>query len=141
MWLHTILKAHLGYAYEPNGVYAGVKTLRNDKINYYAFDQSGNDGINITDNFDDSEEYMAMTNGITHSDVSGNVANLISHGPYTIDAGDSLVLAFAIVGGSDLNTLKQHAHYAEAMYESMRGISLDTNSITHLSCSNEEGGD
>ena len=135
------LEAHLGYAYEPNGVYAGVKTLRNDKINYYAFDQSGNDGINITDNFDDSEEYMAMTNGITHSDVSGNVANLISHGPYTIDAGDSLVLAFAIVGGSDLNTLKQHAHYAEAMYESMRGISLDTNSITHLSCSNEEGGE
>lgn len=130
----------LGYVYEDGGVYGGIKALRSNKVNYYAFDKSGNDGINILDGFDDAEEYESMSSGVAHPTASGDVANIVSHGPYTIPAGDSIVVAFAIVGGASLEDLKDHAQSAENMYESMRGIELSLNNIQNVSCYGENDG-
>jgi|TARA_B110000259_G_scaffold49901_1_gene58596 serine protease len=132
---------NLGYAYEPSGTYAGVKALRTEKVNYYAFDQSGYEGINIADGFNDSEEYQSMTNGISHSNVSGDVANIISNGPYAIGAGDSLIVAFAILANENLEGLSADAEYAELMYEEMRGIELEVNSIKNANCNGSETGE
>lgn len=125
---------NLGYVYEDNGVYGGIKALRSNKVNYYAFDKSGSDGINIGDGFDDAEEFESMSSGVTHTTAQGDVANIVSHGPYTIPAGDSIVVAFAIVAGTDLADLKAHAQSAEIMYESMRGINMNVNNIQNISC-------
>ena len=73
--------------------------LRTNKVNYYAFDKSGIEGIDISDDFNDAEEYESMTSGIAHVNVSGDVANIISNGPYLVKSGDSLVVAFAILAG------------------------------------------
>ena len=132
---------NLGYAYEPNGTYAGVKALRTEKVNYYAFDQSGSEGINIVDGFNDSEEYQSMTNGISNSYVSGDVSNIISNGPYAIEAGDSLIVAFAILANETLEELVIDAEYAELMYENMRGIDLEVSSIKNANCNKSKNGE
>ena len=135
------LSNNLGYAYEPNGIYAGIRALRTEKVNYYAFDQSGSEGINIADGFNDSEEYQSMTNGVSHSNVSGDVANIISNGPYDIGSGDSLTVAFAILANENLEGLSADAEYAELMYDEMRGIELAVNSIKNTNCNGSEAGE
>ena len=131
---------NIGYAYEPGGVYAGIKALRSNKVNYYAFDKSGSDGINISDGFDDGEEFESMSSGITHPSVSGDVANIVSNGPYNVAAGDSVVVAFAIVAGESLNALRTSGQYAELMYEKMRGINISVADINNVSCFAQENG-
>lgn len=130
----------LSYAFEPGGLYGGIKALRTKKVNCYSFDKSGANGINISDSFDDSEEYQSMTSGVTHTSVTGDVANMVSNGPYTIVPGDSIVIAFAIVAGENLNSLKMNAQYAELMYEKMRGINISVDNIKNISCFGESNG-
>lgn len=130
----------IGYVYEPGGVYAGIKALRSNKVNYYAFDKSGTDGIDISDGFNDSEEFESMSSGITHTNVTGDVANIVSHGPYNVAAGDSIVVAFAIVAGESLNDLRTSSQYAELMYEKMRGIKISVNNINNISCFGQNTG-
>jgi subtilisin family serine protease len=130
----------LGYVYEAGGIYAGIKALRSKKVNYYAFDKSGNDGINIKDGYDDAEEFLSMSSGITHITSSGDVAHIVSHGPYTVPPGDSIVVAFAIVAGSDLKHLRAHAQSAEVKYESIRGINIEVNDIENISCNGSNDG-
>jgi hypothetical protein len=130
----------LGYVYETGGMYAGIKALRSKKVNYYAFNKSGIEGINLKDGFDDKEEFISMSSGVTHVTASGDVAHIVSHGPYTVPAGDSIVVAFAIVAGSDLEGLRAHAQSAEVMYENIRGINISVNNIENISCNGVSDG-
>ena len=130
----------LGYIYEVGGKYAGIKALRSEKVNYYAFDKSGNDGINIKDGYDDSEEFESMSSGVVHVSASGDVSHIVSHGPYDIPSGDSIVLGFAIVAGSDLKSLRANAQSAEVMYDSIRGINISINNIENISCNGSNNG-
>lgn len=131
---------NIGYVYDSESIYGGVKLLRSNKMNYYAFDKSGNDGINIVDDFDDSEEYTSMTGGVTHFNISGDVANIISSGPFSVESSDSLVVAFAILGGDNLNSLKVNSNYAELMYDKMRGINISVNEMNNVTCFNDSNG-
>ena len=131
---------NVGYVYDPQGIYGGVKLLRSNKMNYYAFDKSGNDGINISDGFNDAEEYASMTQGVTHFNISGDVANIISSGPFPLKSNDSLVVAFAILGAENLNSLKVNANYAEKMYEKMRGINIAVKEMRNVTCFNDSDG-
>ena len=131
---------NLGYVYESGGIYGGVKLLRSNKPNYYAFDKTGVDGINITDEFEDFEEYSSMTQGITHHNISGDVANIISSGPFSLKSEDSIVIAYAVIGGENLNTLKLNANYAELMYDKMRGINISVNEMKNVTCFNDSNG-
>lgn len=131
----------LGYVYEEGGMYAGIKALRTKNVNYYAFDHSGTNGIDLTDGFSDDEEFLSMSSGITHQSTSGDVANMISHGPYTIAPGDSITLAFAIVAGNSLSELKSHSQFAENMYESLRGIKIEVENLKNITCKGLDNGE
>jgi len=131
----------LGYVYEKGGLYAGIKALRSKKVNYYAFDKSGNEGINLEDGFDDAEEFQSMSSGLSHTTAFGDVAHIISNGPYLVPAGDSIVVAFAILAGLDLADIKAHAQSAEVMYESLRGINVSVNNIKNISCYGSDDGE
>lgn len=130
----------MGYAFEPGGIYAGVKALRSNKVNYYGFNKTSEDEIDITDMFDDQEEFKSLSSGVTNAQKSGDVANVMSHGPYTVASNDSLVVAFALVAGDDLSNLRRNAQYAERMYEDLRGIKIGVNQLANLKCATDEGG-
>ena len=131
---------NIGYVYESDGIYGGIKLLRSSKVNYYAFDNSGKEGIDITDGFDDNEEYSSMSKGVTHSEISGDVSNIISSGPYSVEENDSIIVAFAILGGENLSSLRSNANDAEIMYDKMRGINISVNEINNIKCFNDKNG-
>ena len=128
------LALKLGYAYSTNStkLYAGVKVLTNQPFNMYAVDNvaGGNGGLDFTDGITTDEKYNALSTsrpqagGITGQDV----INTVSTGPYSIAAGDSIRVAFALIGGDDLLDLKTSAVNAQIKYDSLYYVAPEENS-------------
>jgi hypothetical protein len=116
----------MGYCYctNANGIYAGVKLLSNTPFNTYSIDNTngGNGGVNLYDGYDNTEKYTTLSTARAQSgntSPSGNdVCQVVSSGPFTIAAGDSVTIAFAILAGDDLTDLQSSAVDAQTMYDS-----------------------
>ncbi|MFC1734286.1 S8 family serine peptidase, partial [candidate division KSB1 bacterium] len=107
----------MGYTFTNNGisVYAGIKLLSNDPVYHYAFDFDGSgNSIALDDGFTDYEKYEILS-GTETRDSAGyapngnNVANMVSSGPFSIQPGDSVKIAFALIAGNHLNDLQAGA--------------------------------
>jgi subtilisin family serine protease len=114
----------LGYSYATSStqLYAGVKVLSNTPFNMYAADNitGGGGGINLADGYDTSEKYQTMSTTRTQAGTAGagnDVINIVSTGPFTIPVGDSVIVAFALIGGEDLNELETGAANAQIRYD------------------------
>ena len=128
----------MGYAFEvlSNSNYAGIKQLTPGGTTYYAINNDGTDGsINIYDGFTKSEKYQCMSGaGRVAAGTSGNgtdVSMILSAGPFSINAGDSIKVAFALVGGDNLTDITSAAQAAQIKYTSV-GIT-DINSLEDFS--------
>jgi subtilisin family serine protease len=66
----------------------------------------------------DATKYQYMSGGfqVVRSDVIGDWSQLLSFGPYNLAAGQSVTVAFAVLGGTDLNDLKANAQAARSAY-------------------------
>jgi hypothetical protein len=119
----------LGYVYnmdtvENIPVYTGIQSLSgNDQ--YFAIDNDeDNEGnpFGIYDGFTDSEKFQTISSGIgrtdagTSSETGTDVSHTVGTGPYTIQANDSIVVAFAIHGASTLEELIASSRAADTMY-------------------------
>lgn len=112
----------MGYAYNntnPVGSFAGVKLLSYDSVSWYAFNNNGfNGSINLFDGFSDAEKFTAISNGVSRPSANpGTISGLLGTGPFTIPAGDSVKVAFALVIGDDYNELQQAAQAAQVKYD------------------------
>jgi hypothetical protein len=119
----------LGYVWKDivNGLYGGVKLLTKDGFNHYAMDNGATDGsIAVYTSYSTVEKYTSLS---TPRDVSGgtaggDVSQVVSTGPLTINAGDSVIVAFALLAGDDLTDLKKTAGVAQVRYDGLTtGIS------------------
>lgn len=117
----------MGYTYATpaNGLYAGVRLLTTTAApNFYAIDNvsSGVGGINITTSsgFSIADKYKTLsTPRVTAGDstaIGNDVCNVMSTGPYTIAAGDSIKVAFALLAGDNLNDLQTSSDTAFLRY-------------------------
>ena len=61
----------------------------------------------------------AGTNG-----QGNDVSMMVSSGPYTLNAGDSTQVAFALIAGDSLPVLLSMAHAADVKFDSINGIAL-----------------
>lgn len=114
----------LGYSYATTStqLYAGVKVLSNTPFNMYAADNvtGGGGGINLADGFDTSEKYQTMSTSRPQAGVTGagnDVINIVSTGPFNVPAGDSIIVAFALIGGDNLAELETGATNAQIRYD------------------------
>lgn len=114
----------LGYAhhYLNKHEWCGIKLLSKGSFRNYAFDISGGGagGIDIDDGFTTVEKYLALRSSRDSSGmaVQGNdVAHVVSTGPYNIAADDTLVVAFALLGGDTLSDLMSNAVRAQQKYD------------------------
>lgn len=114
----------LGYSYATTStqLYAGVKVLSNTPFNMYAADNvtGGVGGINLADGFDTSEKYQTMSTSRPQAGVTGagnDVINIVSTGPFNVPAGDSIIVAFALIGGDNLAELETGATNAQIRYD------------------------
>jgi hypothetical protein len=104
----------LGYMYGPASSYYGIALLNEDPTSYRAVLNPGY----IWNGFTDANKYLFMTEGfqLTTSNEVNDWSQLLSAGPIDLPVGGGVILAFAVLGGNDLDDLKANAAAAKAAY-------------------------
>jgi serine protease len=118
----------MGYAYYSgtNGTYAGVKLLTNTApVVHYAIDNiaGGAGGVDLTSGgYDKNEKYITLSTNRANAGVNGSggdIADVVSTGPYSIAIGDSIKIAFALIGGDSLSDIQTSAANAQIKYDGL----------------------
>ncbi len=116
----------MGYAWNDsvlNPIYAGIKLLSHTTgVSTYAFDNTkgGSGGINLYDGFTELEKYTSMSTMRTDAGLVGkgnDILDEVSAGPLSLNAGDSIEVAFALLGGDNLADLQNSAINAQTKYD------------------------
>lgn len=111
-----------GYAFntdrDPVATYVGAALVSDGATNYYALMNDASDGgIGIYDGFTDAEKWQTMSGGIQKTEAgNGDVSFTIAGGPYTIAAGNSADVSFALAAGNDLTSLRTSIQNAKVKY-------------------------
>lgn len=130
----------MGYTWCTNsgGKYAGIKLLTNTAPpNFYAIDNvsGGGGGIDVVNGaFDTPEKYIALSTprlqGGNTLSTGNDVLNVMSSGPFTINPGDSAIVAFALIAGDDLNDIQVSADSAQFHYDgTYTGLGIKNNGL------------
>lgn len=95
----------IGYVYDPaTSLYAGTMVLGEDAAHY----KSIHNADDIYDGYTDTEKWGHLSGGI--QDISkttpADYSNFIGIGPKTLNAGDTLLVGFAMVAGASLDELR-----------------------------------
>ncbi len=120
---NTALK--MGYVYNTTatGLWAGTKVLTATPFKHYAVDNiAGGGGANLSDGYSTSEKYTTLSTNRPTAGGTGtgnDVIDVVSTGPFTIPAGDSVRVAFALIAGDDLNDLNTSAGNAQIKYDGL----------------------
>ncbi|HLG36342.1 MAG TPA: S8/S53 family peptidase [Bacteroidia bacterium] len=112
----------LGWAHDtqPGGVFCGIKVLSPGGVNYYAFNNDGSNGsVGIYDGFTKFEKYNSMSSWSRLSTDTTDVSMMISSGPFTLNAGDSVRVAFALLASDSLTQMQAAADRAQAVFDSI----------------------
>ena len=117
----------MGYSYytAAGGKYAGIKLLTNTAPpNFYAIDNvsGGNGGLDFANGADTKDKYLSLSTQRLAAGVAGNgvdVMNVMSSGPVQLIPGESVKIAFALVGGDSLANLITGAQHAQIKYDGM----------------------
>jgi subtilisin family serine protease len=131
----------MGYVYSTatGGKFAGIKLLTSTAAPVcYNIDNTagGGGGVDITDAtdyFSSADKYTSLSTnryqaGLTGA-AGGDVVGVMSSGPFTIIAGDSAKVAFALIAGDDLNDIKHSADSAQTHYNGNITTGLSSKSI------------
>ena len=102
---------------------AGVQAL-NSNAQYYAIDNDPNvsgNPLGIYDGFTDTEKFSTISSGLGKlqaGDVTSgsDVSHVVGVGPYTINAGEEITIAFALHGANSITALMNSAKYADSLY-------------------------
>ena len=111
----------LGWAHDtqPNGVFTGIKVLTTGSANCYAYNNDGSNGsVNIYDGFTKAEKYNSMSSWSRFSTDTTDISVLVSSGPFAVNAGDSIHVAFALLAADSLVQLQVAADLAQVMFDS-----------------------
>lgn len=117
----------MGYTWytKTNGYYAGIKVLSNVAAALsYGFDNiDPTTGINPNAGFSNLEKYTSLSTMRANAGLvkppGNDVMNTVSTGPLTLAVGDSVEVAFAIIGGNNLSDLKTSATNAQKKYDGL----------------------
>ncbi len=116
----------MGYAYYTgaNGTYGGVKLLtKSAPVLNYAMDNiaGGAGGIDpFTGGYNGFDKYSTLSSNRYNAGVAGtgnDILDVVSTGPYTIAAGDSIKVAFALIAGDNLPDIQISAVNAQIKYD------------------------
>ncbi|HIA05907.1 MAG TPA: T9SS type A sorting domain-containing protein, partial [Flavobacteriales bacterium] len=144
----TVQERRLGYIYDTqtDGVWAGMQVVstsggfvHNAMFNN-ATDDPGGTGVYPNTSYDTPDKYeslstMSMTSGGTG--VGKDVCNVVSTGPFTLAAGESVIVAFAIMAGDDLTDITATADSAYIKYN---GVPLPCTDLTATTSSTDDDG-
>ncbi len=115
----------MGYTYRTTGtpLFAGIKLLTHSVTPvFYGIDNinGGGGGVNLYDGYDKSEKYTTLSTQRLNAGqgATGNdVIEVMSAGPLTINPGQSVKVAFALIAGDSLQDIINSANQAQIMYD------------------------
>jgi len=120
----------MGYVYnvDRRNVYAGVKLLSDLPPTHYAIDNLYTPVGNITlaDGFSDAKKYRALSNSPGKNRKAGlngagnDVSDVVGATVTTLNPGESITVAFAIVAGDSFTDLQASAIAAKAKYKQVK---------------------
>lgn len=131
---------NLGYVWRTDNnptSYVGISLLSGTNTNYWAIDNdnavSGNPW-GVYDNFTDVEKWQSLSSNIGRQTAGGtgtgrDVSHVLGAGPFSIPAGSSIYVGFALVAGDNLNDLKTNAANAKVKYSTVLGITSDETTV------------
>ncbi|MBI4945649.1 MAG: S8 family serine peptidase [Bacteroidetes bacterium] len=116
----------MGYTYLVGGNLVGAIKLLSSTApanNYFIDNVAGGNGamdINTSSGFTTAKKYTALSTSRNNDGFGasgGDVIDCVSSGPFTINAGDSIEVAFALIGGDDLPDIQTSACAAQEKYD------------------------
>lgn len=121
---NSVLDYSYNYSTMPDGIYTGMKLLTEQQKQHYAIDQTtdGSGGVNISQGFTTLQKFWVLTQNrhVAGGTGSGNdICDVVSAGPFTISAGDTVKVAFALMAGENLYVLQNAATEAQHKYDSI----------------------
>ncbi|MBL7883378.1 MAG: S8 family peptidase [Bacteroidia bacterium] len=127
----------MGYAYYTGtaGKYCGIKLLTSTApVVHYAVDNfaGGGGGADLSDGYTTDEKYLTLSTNRANAGMSGagaDVIDVVSSGPFTIIAGDSVRVAFALIAGDDLTDIQTSAGNAQVMYDGLFTTNVSANTM------------
>ena len=118
---------NLGFAYHNGGnpdTYVGTALISSDNYGFWAI-RNDSGSTQLYDGFTKSEKWKTLSSKIGMPNAGpGDISEVISAGPFSINAGKSLDVAFAITAGNNLNDLRTNISNARILYSNSL---LDTN--------------
>ncbi|MCG3121197.1 MAG: hypothetical protein ALAOOOJD_04197 [bacterium] len=105
----------LGYEWGSGSAYYGITTVAPNQASAY---RAINNPSFVWPGFTDATKYQFLTGGfqVVNGATADDWSQLLGYGPYNLAAGKSVTVAFAILGGTDLNDLKANAQAARGAY-------------------------
>jgi hypothetical protein len=121
---------NMGYLYNPmvltpNPRYYGLSILSNPAVSYRVIDIFND--LYPYERMTDSMKYVYMSSGMVQT-VGLNLSDyamLLSAGPYSLVAGDSVLVSFAVLGGDNLNDLRSNADAAQMKWDNLASTPYD----------------
>ncbi len=116
---------NFGYVYDadPNlnsriDEYIGVALISDTKYGYRAMSNEGNyGGINIIDGYSKEEKWLTIASATTIVEFGpGDIAFAVSGGPYTLQSGERVNVAFAVAGGYSLDEIRTAIRNSKLAY-------------------------
>ena len=113
---------NFGFAFHKGGnpdAMIATALISSDSYGFYAINNNGDDGgINIYDGFTDDEKWTTLSSGLSKLHAGGiDISNVTSGGPFSIPAGQSIDVAYAIAGGLNINDLRTAVQNALSKYQ------------------------
>ncbi|MDR2836371.1 MAG: S8 family peptidase [Bacteroidales bacterium] len=114
-----------------NNMYAGIKLLSKQPVNYYSIPliPNGNGTIDITDGFSNIEKFQIIsTHFFNWEQDSSDIAISTSAGPFNINAGDTATVTFAIIAAQNIIDFNNAVDKSVQIYNEINNITnIDTN--------------
>jgi hypothetical protein len=122
----TSWDGNLNYGYvfrnggNPNN-FVGVALISSENFGFYAIkNDSGDGGFGIYDGFADHEKWLAISNGVSKTSAGpGDISHVVSSGPYSIAANDTVRVAFAVLAADTKSELDAAVTAARNKYQSI----------------------
>lgn len=97
----------------------GVALISDTKYGYHALSNDGPfNNINTVPEFNDEDKWTAISSGVTNTSYFGDIAFTVSGGPYSIEPGEFINVAFVIAGSYSVDELRTTVRNAREAYES-----------------------
>ncbi|MGD1005722.1 MAG: S8 family serine peptidase [Ignavibacteriaceae bacterium] len=131
-------QGNLGYTKhttEPFDTLVATALISSTNYSYWAILNDGSDGyFGVYNGFTPSEKWQALSSGIGKSKAGvGDISEVTSGGPFTIQTGDTLKVAFAVAAGNSLSDLRTAITNARTKYSQILTNSTNKNNTLPVS--------